>query len=408
MQQLKNDGFEAIYFNAWENDFNNNPLVALMSELKPLIKGKVDGEKVFKSVVEKGAVLVKNVAPALMKELIRKYIVDTEAIDNAIEDTTKAATEMLEDEIEEYSNKKKTIAEFRRELEKFISERDNEKPLIFIVDELDRCRPDYAIEVLEQMKHFFSVRGIVFVLSIDKNHLASSVRGYYGSEKINTDEYLRRFIDLEYSIPKPSYKAYCGYLFEYYSFGDFFYSKERREYFSLKNDADNLLAMAELLFKKNHATLRQQEKIFGQTRLVLSLFGPGYYTFSHILFMLIYIKVMRNELYLKIDDVALTLQELSNEYVQLIPLEIRSEDSRSLIYLAALLLHFYNNAQPPEKKVPLLDNNIAQIEMVLSGLNVKSALSQSFQEISKEPNYLNIDLKYLTNKINLIESASVN
>src|SRR5260370_28284823 len=45
-QQLDNGGFQTIYFNAWENDFNNNPLVALMSELKPLTKGKIDSEKV--------------------------------------------------------------------------------------------------------------------------------------------------------------------------------------------------------------------------------------------------------------------------------------------------------------------------------------------------------------------------
>ena len=78
------------------------------------------------------------------------------------------------------------------------------------------------------MKHFFSVPGIVFVLSIDKNHLASSVRGYYGSENINTDEYLRRFIDLEYSIPLPSNKTFCKYLYEYYAFNDFFSSNERK------------------------------------------------------------------------------------------------------------------------------------------------------------------------------------
>jgi len=59
-QHLKNEGFQTIYFNAWENDFDSNPLVALMSELETLTNAK--NEKVFKSVIEKGAVLVKNIA----------------------------------------------------------------------------------------------------------------------------------------------------------------------------------------------------------------------------------------------------------------------------------------------------------------------------------------------------------
>ena len=121
--------------------------MALMSELKPLTKGKIDGEKVFKSVVEKGAILTKNVVPALVRSLIKKYIVDTDLIDDAIENVTKAATEILEEEIKEYSDKKKTITEFRNELEKFVKKTEGSKPLIFFIDELDRCRPNYAVEV---------------------------------------------------------------------------------------------------------------------------------------------------------------------------------------------------------------------------------------------------------------------
>lgn len=224
-QYLENNDFKTVYFNAWENDFDSNPLVAIMSELKPLINTK--NKEVFKSVVNKGAVLAQNVLPAVIKAVAKKYI-DVDEVSDAIENVTKGATQIFEEEIKEYTNKKKSIVDFRKELEKFIKKTDSSKPLIFIIDELDRCRPDYAVDVLEQMKHFFSVPGIVFVLSIDKNHLASSVRGYYGSENINTDEYLRRFIDLEYSIPLPSNKTFCKYLYEYYAFNDFFSSNERK------------------------------------------------------------------------------------------------------------------------------------------------------------------------------------
>ena len=58
-----------------------------------------------------------------------------------------------------------------KSLKKFIADSSNEKPLIFIIDELDRCRPDYAVSILEQIKHFFSIPNIIFVLSINITNL---------------------------------------------------------------------------------------------------------------------------------------------------------------------------------------------------------------------------------------------
>lgn len=217
-QYLINQDFQTIYFNAWENDFDKNPLVALMSELKEITK--VENQNNFQSVLEKGSILLKNVAPALVKAVVKKYV-DTEEISDAIENTAKGVTEIFEEEIKEYKEKKKTIIEFREALKEYVKT-TNGKPVVFIIDELDRCRPTYAVELLEEIKHFCTVEGIAFVLSIDKIHLASSVKGYYGSEHINTDEYLRRFIDLEFTLPKPSIKEFSEYLYEYYSFDDFF------------------------------------------------------------------------------------------------------------------------------------------------------------------------------------------
>jgi len=406
-QYLANKGFQTVYFNAWENDFDNNPLVALISELKPLMQGKLDGEKIFKSVVEKGAVLIKNLAPALTKSLLKKHIVD---IDDAIENITKAATEILEEEIKEYSSKKKTIIEFRDELERFINKAENDKPLVFIIDELDRCRPDYAVEVLEQMKHFFSVSGIVFVLSIDKHHLASSVKGVYGSEQINTDEYLRRFIDLEYSIPRPSNIDFCKYLFDYYSFKDFFYTTERKRYGELQNEPEMLLKMTEIIFTKNNVTLRQQEKIFGQIRLTLNSFKSNQYTFCYLLFVLIFIKMTQNELYKKIEDNALTLQQLSDAFAEIMPLEIKNIYGINLIYIQALLLYFYNNNQEHHSRVQLFEKDANGNPTNIIGSKFKGhndSLASSFDAIMQQWDYKEINLRYLLNKINLTEPIVV-
>lgn len=407
-QQLENEGFQTIYFNAWENDFDSNPLVALMSELETLTNAK--NKKVFKSVVEKGAVLVKNIAPSLAKSLIKKYVVNIDEIAvDAIENVTKASTEILESEIKEYADKKKTIIEFRKELEKFVKQADNTKPLIFIVDELDRCRPNYSVEVLEQIKHFFSVSGIVFVLSIDKNHLASAVKGFYGSEQIDSNEYLRRFIDLEYSIPKPSTKDFIKYLFEYYSFKDFFSSQERMQFRELHSDSVNFTSMADFLLTKSNATLRQQERIFALTRLVLCSFKINEYTFPHLLFLLVYLKIIRVDLFQQIEKGELTLQELSDSIGNLMLSEDKDNHRINTTYVEALLLWFYNNNKEYRKKIDLIGRDeegkpTTPIKSKL--LSENDSLVSYFENIDRQ-RYYNLKLDFLLKRINLTEPVTI-
>lgn len=75
------------------------------------------------------------------------------------------------------------------------SEGENQKPLIFIIDELDRCKPLFALELLERIKHFMSVPNIHFVLGVHLSQLQNSVKAAYGSE-IDASTYLQKFINL--------------------------------------------------------------------------------------------------------------------------------------------------------------------------------------------------------------------
>ncbi|WP_278353192.1 KAP family P-loop NTPase fold protein, partial [Chryseobacterium gleum] len=339
----------------------------------------------------------------------KKYI-DTEELIDAIENTTKGATEIFEEEIKDYTNKKDSIIDFRKELEKFINKTESSKPLIFIIDELDRCRPSYAVDVLEQMKHFFSVSGIVFILSIDKKHLASSICGYYGSEQINTDEYLRRFIDLEYSMPIPSSKVFCDYLYQYYNFDEFFSSDERKRYTLFNNDKYVFLKIAEMLFNKNNSTLRQQEKIFAHSRLVLKSFKLNNYTFSHLLFFLIYIKNLDTTLYNKIENQLLTLQELSDSFSNII--DSVDDYELNVIYIQALLLVFYNNSFDYGLREELLvyDHEGNRGTLITSKLETPKSrlkLLHCIEDISYNNDYSQISLNYLLKKINLTETIKV-
>jgi hypothetical protein len=85
------------------------------------------------------------------------------------------------------------------------------RQIVVIIDELDRCRPHYAVKLLERIKHFFSVQGVVFVIASDASNLPGAVATVYG-QHTNGDNYLRKFIDFEYELPPPSPEEFIGEL----------------------------------------------------------------------------------------------------------------------------------------------------------------------------------------------------
>lgn len=405
-QSLKNKGFKTSYFNAWQNDFDSNPLIAILSEIKALTKSNDEG---FKSLLKKGAVLTKSILPSLLEAVAGKYI-KIKPITDAIKNTTEAATEILKDEIDEYAKKKKGLIEFRDELSKFISSHNNEKPFVFIIDELDRCRPNYAVEVLEYIKHFFSVPGIVFILSIDKIQLSNAIRGFYGSEKIDSGEYLRRFIDIEFSLPKPSSEDFCKYLYEYFEFDQFFMSTARIYHQEVQKDGETFLRFSIILFNKQALSLRQQEKVFAHARIVLNLFRTDNYIFPTVYLLLVYIRLFYYEFYKRMMERRLTPQELLDDLSKIISNSVDEENLRYLVYTEALLVHLYFNYYRE------LDHNVKLIDKA-EGINANKLLIKSgikyegsdnlllnFIEGFRTTEFYSTKLDYLLNTIDLTKS----
>jgi hypothetical protein len=334
-KKLNQDEFKTIYFNAWENDFEDSPLTALMGELKTL-ENSSNKEK-FHSLLKKSAILTKNIAPALIEAISKKYI-DTEIIKDAIKATTKGASEIFEYNVNEYINKKKSMVTFRNELSEFVSNTSKGKPLVFFIDELDRCRPNYSVSILEQVKHFFNVPNIIFVLSIDKQHLRSSIEGVYGSQNIDTNEYLRRFIDIEYSIPEPNFENFINHKYQEYNFDDFFNWPERihREFNNDKKVFKNtcLLLLSDL-------TLRQIEKILIHTRIAIRLLKHNEYLVPQVFLFLNVIKISKPDLYYSLQSKSINVEQFQTEFEKII--KPNSENHRDIIWLEAFLVNFYHN-----------------------------------------------------------------
>jgi hypothetical protein len=409
-QQLQNNNLQTLYFNAWESDFEENPLIAIIAEFKDLTGNQLD-EK-FKTVIQKGAVLLKSVAPAIIKS-IAEINGATKAIADIAENLTKGATEILENELKEYKKKKQGITNFKSALKDFVNAIDGKKPIIFIIDELDRCRPNYAVLLLEQIKHLFSVPNIVFVLAIDKEQLGHAVRGVYGSEKLNAEEYLRRFIDLEYSIPRPEAKTYVMYLYNYFKVEDILFGEKRKNIREFWNEHEALLDIATILFEKGNLSLRQQERIFAHASIALRSLRFNQYLFPTLFIFLIYIKQYHNKIYTSIQNQNYNTQDLLKEISTTIPHGVDSRNIEYIVRIEALLAYTYNYYKYGRSSSNFL--LVADKTTNETSVNIKSYFdnSENQKEFASiilrhyENDSREFSLKYLLDKIDLLEKVEV-
>lgn len=408
-QQLKNEGFKTLYFNAWENDFEQNVLVALISELKELKEPK--SATAFKSVVKHAAPLAKSIIPILLKSLATKYI-GKEGIKEILDATIDVSVEGLTEELKSYTERKKGVQTFKKSLEEFVKKTADDKPVVFIIDELDRCRPNYAVEVLEQIKHLFSVPGIVFVLSIDKEQLGNAVRGVYGSDLINADEYLRRFIDIEYSIPEPDRLSFCKYLYQYFHFDEFISSDIRMKIAELKKERDNIIIYSSLLFEIGKINLRLQEKIFAHARLVIKSFKTNNLVIPELLILLIYLKFTDYSFYKSINYLSLLPQEIIDKLEEKLPQGLTQNQISSLIYVESILLQLYVNTANKSlfNKFQLTRYVESETEIMFKSILDQSEKGDRFKNVLKQFSYNNYDvigIEYLLDKINLFEAINI-
>ena len=294
-QYLCNKGFSVVKFNAWENDFSNDPFVALVEELASGFKGKKLDE--FKQA---GAEIMNCVALSLTSNVVKRLTLgffDLKGLIKDLKGREKPGKKEFEKRLNAYGGAKSAMKKFRQALEGMVSSSENKSvkestageapqdsatsegtrpgPLIVIIDELDRCRPSYAVELLEVAKHLFSVDSIVFVLAVNRRQLAHSIRGLYG-EGFDAEDYLRRFFDVDFHLPEPDKKAFIDNLFNAKQISSYFDRTKDYKAKYLEKRGRTLLIEFSNAFK---FTLRQIEQAVHRVGLVLALTPDNRYSF---------------------------------------------------------------------------------------------------------------------------------
>lgn len=187
----RNIGLESvvtIYYDAWINDNDVDPILSLIYEIMKQVgisypkANDVDKKEILKNL---GADIVSHFTGAE----ITKYF-----------DSCKQ-----KDYFGEIKDDKELFQQIKAFFDTILEERGNR--LVFFIDELDRCKPDYAVRLLERIKHYFNNDRVTFIFAMNSSELQHTIKRFYG-QGFNATRYLDRFFDFKLAMPKPDMQSY--------------------------------------------------------------------------------------------------------------------------------------------------------------------------------------------------------
>jgi len=246
-RQLEVSGHAAAFVNAWRDDSSKEPVVAVMSAiemaLKPHFAKEDAARKIWNAAKANSATIVATLAKGAARQLLKKGVGEgieeleallanedlvSEDVENLLYDAAKSAadatteqvttllTAYVDQKLKDYQARIASSATFQRRMNQLLAQIDGKDevkmPFFVLIDELDRCRPTYAIEMLEQVKHLFDIENTIFVIATDGDQLSHSIRAVYG-EGFDGKKYLLRFFQRHYKFEKRDLKEFVSYLF---------------------------------------------------------------------------------------------------------------------------------------------------------------------------------------------------
>ena len=178
------DSYTTVYYDAWLNDNQTDPILSL------IYASFVSGQSKFS---QENIRSLSGIAAALVSMLTG---LDTVSFWDSLQGENPFEAQESEDAIHSY---------VERFIDGLIQERGNR--LVFFIDELDRCKPDYAVRFLERIKHYFDDDRVTFVFAVNLSQLQWTVKSYYGSQ-FDATRYLDKFFDLRIPLRSLDYEAY--------------------------------------------------------------------------------------------------------------------------------------------------------------------------------------------------------
>ena len=222
LMEQQHPDYQPVYIDAFRSDHSGEPLLALLAEIiKSCTPEDTDGQqserkrltreisKLVKFVIKTGAnalshYFLKQSVDDLAEEF-QQITSDEQEAKNAAETVTDVAAKITDYTIDatvEALLKEQIEAEKNLEtLKACLKELAADKPIILFIDELDRCRPDYAVDMLEVIKHVFDIENVKVVLVTNTKQLRAAINHRYGVE-VDAQKYLDKFLKYSFALPE--------------------------------------------------------------------------------------------------------------------------------------------------------------------------------------------------------------
>ena len=315
MADLERQGLNCIYFNAYAHDYADEPFIAFCGEILSLAeKSFADDEAIqalkkdFKSKAKRiGARLLGTSARIGAKALTLGILKDSDldAIDSLRNDIADAASSKLssfmDKVLEDYVSSKQTLDDFRSNLSALgKAVRDKQGfPLLIIVDELDRCRPDFALSLIEQIKHLFTARDVSFLLLANTEQLQNYAKALYGAE-VDAANYLRKFFTLTVSLPCNRSSSNQN---DYWK-----YSRRLAKHYEIKSQFD--LGLLTALFRQYGVSLREMENCFSILTIYYAQLPQGRLTCPLTIPLLAVLRLRKPDIFGRLAQKQITYDDL--------------------------------------------------------------------------------------------------
>ena len=289
-KDLEKEKFKAIYFNAWEDDFCDDPLVAIIGQLSDSFQ-----DKDFKEIGEIIGNIIGKAKPLLISTVLgilnktTGIVIPEELLKN-----------LRGSYLDEYAEQIKNKDELKTHLKELADEvkKETGRPLIFIIDELDRCRPTFAIELLERVKHIFDIPNMIFVFGVNRSELYSALQSIYG--KIDANVYFRRFFDMEFSLPEMDSESFCKSLIEKHELNEFFSELSKNANNDVhRNDFTEISDFFPVFCRQMGLSLRDIDYCVRSIVFVANNIKEGHYMYPHLISVLIVLRLKNPDLYLE-------------------------------------------------------------------------------------------------------------
>lgn len=177
------DKYHVIMYDAWKNNLFDNPLIPILYSLNEL-------KSMCNKIWEGAKAILKNTPKIFANTLANAHSIDLSSLVN-------------ENIFEDYKNFTNAISKYKKILTDFCKK----KKVILLIDELDRCLPEYQIKVLETLYNIFNIPNLILVIALDKSQLEHSIKQIFGSQS-NTSGYLSKFIQYEIDLPENTNNKY--------------------------------------------------------------------------------------------------------------------------------------------------------------------------------------------------------